>query len=73
VLVREIFLQQHQQQWRSLREINYQMNNILITSAGKRVSLMHLKKIESYFPDKKFFNRLQSTTFCCLHDCRWMV
>jgi hypothetical protein len=28
----------HQQQWRSLREINYQMNNILITSAGKRVS-----------------------------------
>jgi lipopolysaccharide/colanic/teichoic acid biosynthesis glycosyltransferase len=27
----KIFLQQHQQQWRSLREINYQMNNILIT------------------------------------------
>jgi hypothetical protein len=41
----KIFLQQHQQQWRSLREINYQMNNILITSAGKRVFyLMHLKK-----------------------------
>jgi hypothetical protein len=44
------FLQQHQQQWRSLREIKYQMNNILITSAGKRVSLINaFKRIESYF------------------------
>jgi hypothetical protein len=31
-------------------EINYQMNNILITSAGKRVSLLNaFKRIESYF------------------------
>jgi hypothetical protein len=42
----KIFLQQHQQQWRSLREINYQMNNILITSAGKRVSLLNAFKKE---------------------------
>jgi carbamoyl-phosphate synthase large subunit len=41
-------------------EINYQMNNILITSAGKRVSLINaFKKELSYFPDEKFCNRLQ--------------
>jgi hypothetical protein len=49
------------------------MNNILITSAGKRVSLLNAfkKELKAIFLIKKFCNRFQSTTFRCLHADGW--
>jgi hypothetical protein len=50
VLVREDISSTTSATMEVLPEIKYQMNNILITSAGKRVSFNAFKKrIESYF------------------------
>jgi hypothetical protein len=45
-----------------LKQINYKMYNILVTSAGKRVSLLNAfkKELKAIFPDEKVLQQILS-------------